>query len=519
MRNPTTSLLLLVLDNDRSFSFPLPATGEVLVGRGPRVQLSLHDSKVAATHLRLRILGNQQLEVEGLDGSIGALINDVQLSGASRIRVGDQISLGRSILLLLAATAAPPRAGTQLLSRFQFEDLLVAESRRALLLQRAFSLILLKLPARRMYQPEKLLSALVPQVGETAVFGEVGPEHLEVLCPEVSAGECDRVRARLCAALDSIGESYVVGYACFPDDGCSAEASAQSALARLWGRDPHRLPMPDELLFLDPAMVRLAGLLERIARTEAPVLFQGETGVGKSALARALHHHSRRKSGPFIRLSSLALSERSVEAHLSSAAAGTLLLERVELLSAPLQGRLSRALQERNGSLDIRWIGTQEKNLADDRFQWMLPVPALRDRPSEILPLADLFLGRCRRALARPQLLLSQQVRNAFIEYSWPGNLRELKGVVERAALASAAEEITSEAIPPRIMRPSAAGKDLLARPPGSLRVTLRATEKEMLLKTLGYTQWNVTQAAKRLGLPRRTVIYRMSKLGLRRPS
>jgi len=114
---------------------------------------------------------------------------------------------------------------------------------------------------------------------------------------------------------------------------------------------------------------------------------------------------------------------------------------------------------------------------------------------------------------------LSQQVRSAFAEYSWPGNLREMKNVVERAAVASAAEEITSEAIPPRIMRPGAAGKDLLARPPGGLRLTLRATEKEVLLKTLAYTHWNVTQAAKRLGLPRRTVIYRMSKLGLRRPS
>src|SRR5260370_21021066 len=94
-----------------------------------------------------------------------------------------------------------------------------------------------------------------------------------------------------------------------------------------------------------------------------------------------------------------------------------------------------------------------------------------------------------------------------------------MKNVIERAAVASAAEEISSEAIPPRIMRPGVAGKDLLARPPGGLRLALRATEKEVLLKTPAYTHWDVTHAAKKLRLPRRTVVYPVSKLVLRRPS
>jgi len=106
----------------------------------------------------------------------------------------------------------------------------------------------------------------------------------------------------------------------------------------------------------------------------------------------------------------------------------------------------------------------------------------------------------------------------AYAGWQAQSGLTTIQGVAE-AALSSVADEITGEAIPLRLMRPGGTGKDLVARPHGGLRVTLRAAEKEVLLKTLAYTHWNVTQAAKRLGLPRRTVIYRMSKLGLRRPS
>src|SRR5215468_2264956 len=521
------SLLLLVMEQDRTFSFPLASQEEVIVGRGPGAQLALRDSQVAKRQLKLRVMPGEWVQVESLEGSSRAFINDVQLSGPSRVRVGDQISLGRSQLLLLANTVAPGRKHLQILPRWQFEDVVSAEWRRARLHRRCFSVWVMRLAARRMYQREELLASIGRQVGDLAILGELGAEYVELLCPEVSRRECLELTERLAPTLSIVNGGLAIGYASFPEDGNTVDGVVQSALARLWGNDPCGPVTPDELLFLDPAMVRLSSLVERIAKTDAPVLFRGEPGVGKSALARALHHYSPRRDGPFLRFSSADGDPESEPASLFASPGATLLVSQIDTLSPTLQAKLSRVLASPEPS-DARCIGTRDESLVDEGqltmalqagFAWVIPVPALRDRPSEILPLADLFLARCQKLLGRRQLTLSHQVQSAFTDYRWPGNLRELKNVVERAALASVADEITGEAIPLRIMRPSGTGKDLVARPHGGLRVTLRATEKEVLLKTLAYTHWNVTQAAKRLGLPRRTVIYRMSKLGLRRPS
>jgi len=523
------SLLLLVMEQARTFSFPLASQAEVIVGSGPGAQLELRDSQVARRQLKLRVMPGDWVQVESLERSSRAFINDVQLSVPSRVRVGDMISLGQSHLLLLASTIVPARYHLQMLPRWQFEDAVAAEWRRARSHQRCFSVCVMRLAARRMYQREELLASIGRHVGDLAILGELGPEYVELLCPEVFRPECLELTARLAPALGAVNEGFAIGYASFPEDGNTTDAVVQSALARLWGRDPHRLATPEELLFLDPAMVRLSSLVEQIAKGGAPVLFRGEPGVGKSALARALHHYSPRRDGPFLRFSSADRDAENEQGALFASPGATLLVSQIDTLPPPLQAKLSRVLQNaEHPPSGARCIGTQDESLVDEGqrtmglqsgFPWVIPVPALRDRPSEILPLADLFLARCQKLLGRRQLTLSHQVQSAFTDYRWPGNLRELKNVVERAALASVADEITGEAIPLRIMRPSGTGKDLVARPHGGLRVTLRAAEKEVLLKTLAYTHWNVTQAAKRLGLPRRTVIYRMSKLGLRRPS
>jgi DNA-binding NtrC family response regulator len=154
----------------------------------------------------------------------------------------------------------------------------------------------------------------------------------------------------------------------------------------------------------------------------------------------------------------------------------------------------------------------------------VLYVPALRDRPAELQPLAEHALERVMRQLGRPGLVLGRGLREALGQYGWPGNVRELLGALAQAALSAESDELRVENLPPRLVDVIASGQQRspTGAPPGTrtedLRQALRAAEKDALLRALAQTHWNVAETARRLGLPRRTVVYRMSRLGLRRP-
>jgi DNA-binding NtrC family response regulator len=124
--------------------------------------------------------------------------------------------------------------------------------------------------------------------------------------------------------------------------------------------------------------------------------------------------------------------------------------------------------------------------------------------------LAEAFLARARLVLGRPRLHLGPEAQALLRAWWWPGNVRELKNVVFRAARAAVRDEVGRDSLPATITA---------AAPAQSLKGAMRAAEREVLLEALARTRWNVTAAASRLGMPRRTVVYRMARLGLRRPA
>ncbi|HLL55323.1 MAG TPA: sigma 54-interacting transcriptional regulator, partial [Myxococcaceae bacterium] len=346
---------------------------------------------------------------------------------------------------------------------------------------------------------------------------------LELLLPEVSALRCQELVERIAGGL---GPRATVVSACYPNDGEDAEVLMEVALERLVSRGEPP-PPSDEPLFLDPVMVRLAELMDRLCAADLPVLLQGEPGVGKEMLAGLLHARGLRMSGPFLKLDP---SGQGLDGSLAGTSGGTLFVSELLRLTPLAQERLSRMLARDAGVPDLRIIaatsardlnaeaqrGALRHDLALTLSQVVLPVPALRDRPSEILPLAESFLAYFRARLGRSQVLLGGEARRVLSGYSWPGNLRELRNAMARAALAADGDEVRGDALPP------AARDDRVTvgvRVAGvDLRTSLKETEREVLLKALAKTRWNVTEAAKQLGLPRRTVVYRMSRLGLRRP-
>jgi DNA-binding protein Fis len=157
-----------------------------------------------------------------------------------------------------------------------------------------------------------------------------------------------------------------------------------------------------------------------------------------------------------------------------------------------------------------RLLATARAVPAPGLFTTVVEVPPLHARPQDIAALAEGFVSRARCLLGRPRLTLGAEARALLGAWRWPGNVRELENALLRAARLSVRDEVGRDSLPSRL----SAGA-----PAENYRAALKAAEREVLLEALARTRWNVTAAAARLGMPRRTVVYRMAKLGLKRPS
>ncbi len=304
-----------------------------------------------------------------------------------------------------------------------------------------------------------------------------------------------------------------------------------------------------------PAFRAALQLIEKVADTTANVVITGESGTGKEVFARTLHHNSARADQPFVAINCAALPESLLEAELfgiergvatgvdaragtfEKASGGTLFLDEIGDMPAAVQVRLLRVLQERQvqrvgGSepidVDVRVVTATHRNLldeiADGRFREDLyyrlkvvavELPSLRERREDILPLALHFIGRFAARHDRPDRPLSRSAARAVLEHRWPGNVRELEHCMEQAVLLSTGAEIEPDdlGLDPasasgiRVELPAEAGdfQDVMDS------VQMMA-ERELILRALHECRGNRSQAAKRLGLARRTLLYKLKR-------
>ncbi|WP_416413443.1 aliphatic sulfonate ABC transporter substrate-binding protein [Pantoea sp. App145] len=320
----------------------------------------------------------------------------------------------------------------------------------------------------------------------------------------------------------------------------------------------------DSPRLVDPASRAFQSLLDKFAPTDATVLIVGETGTGKEVVARYLHHNSARRHGPFLAVNCGALAESLAEAELfghekgaftgatqahpgwfESAQGGTLLLDEIGELSLPLQVKLLRVLQEREftrvGSrkpikVDVRVIAAthvdlaqaiRERRFREDLFYRLniavVPLPPLRQRREDIPVLAQHFLNLYSRRLGRPARRLSSEALEALLEYSWPGNIRELENTLHNAVLLSREEILT-----PAQLRLAGYSEHRFADvPDSSLDSFLRqhlANEPHQLFdrvinslinSALELTDNNQTQAATLLGISRHTLRTHLANQGV----
>lgn len=477
-----SKISVLVVEPARALAVELPANRPMVVGRGPGAQVLVRDAKWSVRELALTAQADG-LRVEPLPGSSGVRVNEVPVSSAQVLRAGDEVRLGDVRLLVLVSqeTAVPARqrlaTAEELLVRLG-DEMGRAGAREG---ETCVGWVVVSLPPLNTPARAALLRRLTDEtvrVQPGATWGELGPQLWGAVVPETSAAVLVQLAKRLVAAAP---RGKVV-LAVRGPDGLEAEALVAAAFRRL------HPTADDEVHASDPVQVRLLDALE--AMEGALLVVEGASGSGRATIARRwLEARGARK----VREVHAGDLESLHEAWDSPAA----LVVR-DAGPQPMPPRLPpTALTTKPG-----W-GSEHGPLR-------LVVPPLVDRPREILPLAELFLSRARAALGRPRLVLAHDAQAALARAPWPGQVRELENAVWLAAHASVRDEVGRDALPWFLSRDA---------PQADLRGSLHATERTLLLEALARTRWNVTQAANRLGLPRRTVVYRMARLGLKRPA
>jgi two-component system response regulator FlrC len=297
----------------------------------------------------------------------------------------------------------------------------------------------------------------------------------------------------------------------------------------------------------EPRMQAALDLARSVAPTDATVLVIGETGTGKELIARAIHHWSPRAEQAFVAVNCAALAETLLESELFGhergaftgavaqrrgrfelAHGGTLLLDEVGETSPGLQAKLLRVLQEgtlervggtKTVTVDVRVVAATNRDLArmvaersfrEDLYYRLnvfpIALPPLRDRRADILPLAEHVLHQASRRFGKRVAGFSDEARALLLAYGWPGNIRELQNVVERAAILCQGEQILPAYLnlTPASPAPAAAGPR-----------TLRGLEREAILAALAACKGNRRGAAERLGIGLRTLYTRLREYGI----
>ena len=355
---------------------------------------------------------------------------------------------------------------------------------------------------------------------------------------------------------------------------CGTATDARAAVAAIQAGAKEYIPLPPdaeliaavlaavaddrrELIYRDDAMARVVKLAQQVAGSEASVLITGDSGTGKEVLARYVHARSNRAKKPLICVNCAAIPETLLESELfghekgaftgavarrvgkfEEANGGTLLLDEISEIDVRLQAKLLRAIQERvidrvGGTrpvpIDIRIVATSNRNLAeavrDGSFREdllfrlnvvNLKIPPLRERPADVIELAQYFVKKYAAAngvTARP---LSQDARRTLTLNYWPGNVRELENTMHRAVLMASGEEIGPEAIltpdgtridqqknAPAVAHAAFAAEQVSR---GLVGRTVAEVERDLILETLKHCLGNRTHAANVLGISIRTL-------------
>jgi DNA-binding NtrC family response regulator/pSer/pThr/pTyr-binding forkhead associated (FHA) protein len=597
-------LFLRLVEGDQVSSFPLPDSGDVVLGRDREADLRVTNPGISRRHVALRIgSGLAVADVGSANGTKvrGARLEPVKWVG---VRVGEVFSIAGVTAVVLPGM--PSDRANGVLSSSAFNDViqsaLVAFNRKKV----PFGV----LTFRSSLAPRwiDLLANLISKNDTVGLFGET---EAGVLIVGRKFEDIEAISASLERDLRDRGAFESARLSICPRDG-RHEADLFKVKPATGSVDTAR--PPGQAAHRGAKMAAVYDLVESVAATPTSILILGETGVGKEVLAHEIHKLSDRAQGPFVGMNCAALPENLLESELfgyekgaftgavsskvgllETAAGGTVFLDEIGEMPLPTQAKMLRVLQERTvmpvGGLKPRAINVRilsatnrspRAEIDAGRFRadlyyrlngLTITIPPLRERLDELPGLVELFAATAAPSLRKRCPLIAPEVMKRFAEYGWPGNIRELRSIVERAVLLCRTGVVTLENLPEEMRGPAPESHEtpidatsrlpsLAGDPPSSRSGTLvtasrlRAAavmppafhgdaeqtmevsiqeprtlvggvtlkdeiediERERIQKALFEHGGNQTRAAAALGITRRMLIGRMERYNLPRP-
>ncbi|HEX6272265.1 MAG TPA: sigma 54-interacting transcriptional regulator [Polyangiaceae bacterium] len=526
--------------------------GLVTLGRGAEATIVIVDPRVSRSHAALHVTG-REITLTDLGSANGTFVGTARLASGDALPLADgqSFSMGDSVLVVRPTQLREPGA-----RRLSSADEVPARFAASTPLGRPGALVVVRVRPSRPTQSrvlELVLGELFASPRDFMLWESNGRLLLGYEVP--SEADAVRIERAVIRQLGSFGVAADVSARAF-----SANALEKSGdgLRGLLAGDAVRSLARGTVVLEDPAMKALEETVLRVARTPVGVLILGETGSGKDVVAAMLHELSPRSQQPFVALNCASLPESLLESELfgyergaftgatnakpglfETADGGTVFLDEIGDLPLALQAKLLRVIESHEvarlgavkpKTVDVRFVAATNRDLrrriADGHFREdlyyrlnavTLHVPPLRERRSEIEPLARLFLEKAREHFETGDMHFSAAALGALHEYPWPGNVRELKSAVERAALLARGN----------VIEPSALGiaAPAFSSPPrasGSSRSPELSTspdiERERIVRALESCGGNQSRAADVLGMSRRTLVRRIAQLGLPRP-
>lgn len=529
--------MLQVLGERFRSTYPLAGSGRVTVGRASDNLVSIDDPEISRHHVVLHL--GDTIRLQDLGSSNGTRVADRRLMPEEIVELqpGQVVEIGSTLLLVQDRPAET--TAFRLWPHDYFEARLEEECRRCARIGGQFTILHVRaIPAAESAVVERRLVSLLPHLDVVARYV---PGEYQVLLVGASEEASIHHAPRLAQGLSDARVAAQVGTASHPRDGRTVDELLATASARCAGEpDQTEFETAQEcnVVVVDSATRCVMRLAEKVAAGSMNVLICGETGVGKGIVAEEIHRRSGRASQHFVDCATLEAADLAARLDALDDPSVTIVLDELVGLDADAQQALlgwlehsGRVDEEHHGArliattnLDLDVARAQGRLRSDLYFRLegvLIHVPALRQRKKAIEPLATSFVEQEAARLGKeaPPVLTAEALEMLRV-YHWPGNVRELRNVMRRAVFLSSDEPLLQpQHLPEKLTAPYARGATHASVGPlRSVREEFREVERARIVQALEQAGGNQTEAAKLLGISRRTLIKRLDAYQLPRP-